>query len=344
MGLFSKSTCKFCIYLLLTAWPAALLPQRQAPLFQVSATKYLLGTQVDIIALGQDIRAAKTACYFAFREMERIEALLSSHRPDSEISRINRQAAHRPVHVSQETFAILQRALEYSRRFGGLFDVTIGPLTTLWGFNEDRDIRVPDSTAVARLLPLVNFRNLQLDPADTSVRFARPGMRIDLGGIAKGYAIDRAAATLKAHGISRFLINAGGDIFASGRKAEGQKWRIGIKHPRRPGELLAAFELSDSAVATSGDYERFVILDGLRYHHILDPRTGYPARSDQSVTVIAATAEEADAAATALFIRGWQPPSSSNSFHALQALFLDAGGSLHIPSSWFTRYRLRRFE
>ncbi len=311
-----------------------------APLFEVTATKYLLGTQVDIIAVGESVQSAKQACYFAFREMERIERILSSHREDSEIGRINKQAGLQPVPVSPETFAILQRALNYSRRFQGLFDISIGTVLHLWGFNEDRDIRLPPPDSLRQRLALVNYRYIRLNPQDTTVALLKPGMRIDLGGIAKGYAIDRAAATMRRHGIRRFLINAGGDIYAAGRKANGQPWRIGIKHPRELNSLLATFELSDYAVATSGDYERYAILNGRRYHHILDPRTGYPASGYRSVTVLARTAEAADVWATYLFILGRAGYKKAHPL-PVTALFVDQRGRVEYDPVWREKYRLQ---
>ncbi len=334
-----------CTFLIVLLYGGGLFAQAKptAPVFEVSATQFLLGTQVEIIALGKSVQAAKKACYFAFREMERIENILSSHRDDSEIGKLNASAAERPVRVSAETFAILQRALDYSRQFHGQFDISIGPISVLWGFNEDRDIRLPDPDTLRQKLALVDYRQILLNPADTTVRFLKPGMRVDLGGIAKGYAIDRAAAMLRQHGIHQFLINAGGDIYASGLKADGRKWRIGIKHPRQLSELLATFDLTDFAVATSGDYERYAIIDGKRYHHILDPRTGYPAADYRSVTVLAPSAEAADVWATYLFILGWpqykklQPPP-------VLALFVDDSGTVYYDLAWKQKYGLQLIE
>ena len=334
---------KFASVLLLV-WlvsPSLASGRKDAPVFEVSATKFLLGTKVDITVLHSEVRGAQAACYAAFKEMERVESVLSSHKPDSEISRINSAAGSHPVKVSAETFAILARAVAYSSRLAGRFDVTIGPVSELWGFNGDRDVALPQPERLRALLKLVDFRNLALNEADSTAYLRVKGMRLDLGGIAKGYAIDRAATVLRAHGLQDFLINAGGDIYASGTKPEGQKWRVGVQHPRRPRALLATFEVSDMAVATSGDYERFVEIDGVRYHHILDPETGYPATQCQSVTVFAPTAEEADVWATYCFIVGFEAYQQGPHRSIHPALFVNASGRVRLTPELKNLYRLR---
>lgn len=276
----------------------------QAPVFEVHVSKGLMGTRVEATVLHDDVPAARAALVKAFREMERVEALLSRHIETSDVSRVNRAAGRMPVRVRAETFAVLRRAREASARYEGLFDITIGPLSALWGFSDDRPVRVPDPDTLAARRALVDYHDLILDPADTTAFLRRPGMMLDLGGVAKGYAIDRAVAVLRAEGMKRFLVDAGGDLYAAGTRADGGRWRVGIKHPRRPDALVATLELQDQAVATSGDYERFVIRDGRRYHHLLDPRTGYPADGFESATVLASSAEAADALATYVFIAG----------------------------------------
>ena len=301
--------------------------------FEVSATKYMLGTKVEFKAMAPDILAAKKAFYYAYREIERVEGLLSSHRDSSEISAINLNAGVAPVKVSWETLAIVERAQEYAARFDGLFDVTIGAVTTLWGFNDDRDIAIPRHADLAAARHLVDYHLLRFSEVDTTVFLTGKGMRIDLGGIAKGYAIDRAVATLKAHGLTRFLVNAGGDIYAAGLKAEDEMWRVGIQHPRKPGELLATFQTQDMAVATSGDYERYKIIDGHRYHHIIDPRTGFPGTLNQSVSVFTSSAEKADVWATYLFILGAHDFRRMPSPPGIEVCFVQSSGAAVYDSS-----------
>ena len=276
----------------------------QAPVYEVQVSKGLMGTRVEATVLHEDVTVARAALVKAFMEMERVEHLLSRHMPESEVSHINRAAGSAPVKVSAETFALLERSRAYSEQYEGLFDVTIGPVSALWGFSDDRPVTVPDAAVLDSLRHLVDYHHMLLNDRDTTVFLTRPGMQLDLGGVAKGYAIDRAVAVLRAEGLRNFLVDAGGDLYAAGTKGDGRRWRVGIKHPRRPDDLAATLELQDQAVATSGDYERFVLVDGRRYHHIIDPRTGYPADHYQSVTVLAPTAEAADALATYLFIAG----------------------------------------
>ena len=300
--------------------------KKSVQLFEVTASKSLLGTIVDMKALHESVQPARLAFYEAFKEIERIEGLLSSHNPDSEISKVNQQAGNKPVKVSYETFAILQRANNYSEQFNGMFDVTIGPLTLLWGFNGDKEVSIPEEEKLAAMLQFVDYKKISLSRKDTTAALTKAGMQIDLGGIAKGYAIDRAAMILKQNNVTRFLINAGGDIYASGLKADSSKWVVGIQHPRQPNELLAKCELSDFAVATSGDYERYSEIDGKRYHHILNPETGYPADLCQSVTVLTSTAEKADVWATYLFLIGYHGYQKKYAGAFVQSIFVDQKG------------------
>lgn len=313
---------------LMLAAPA--FAQASGAVYEVSVNKFLMGTTVETTAESSDILQCKKALYLAYREMARVENLLSSHKPGSEISKINRAAGLHPVAVSPETFAIVQRAKAYARQFNGLFDVSIGPLTELWGFNDDdrKVTSVPPQAKIDACRNLVGYRRIVLDSLNTTVFLTTPGCRLDLGGIAKGYAIDRGASVLKQQGIRNFFINAGGDIYVSGQKDAHTEWRVGIKHPRDPNGLVAWFNLKDFAVATSGDYERFAIINGRRYHHIIDPRTGYPGTLSQSSTALASTAERADVFATYLFLLGSQKALQDKRLN-LAFLLVDADGNIH---------------
>ncbi|MFQ5824685.1 MAG: FAD:protein FMN transferase [bacterium] len=320
----------FCLLFLSQGY---LYAQTAEPLFEVSATKYLLGTEVDIAAVHSNINVCKKALYYAFQEIERIENLLSCHLKDSEISKINNKASIEPVKVSNETFSIIKKSIAYSKKFDGLFDISIGPITELWGFNDDMKITIPQKEKLISLLKLIDYKNIILNNKDTTVLFGAKGMKLDLGGIAKGYAIDRAVDVLKQKGIKHFLINAGGDIYAAGVKSKNKKWAIGVKHPRKPHTLLAKFELSDFAVATSGDYERYADIDGIRYHHIINPKTGYPSNLCQSVTVLASTAEEADVWATYLFIMGYNNYMNSVADSTVASIIIDSSGNINYDNS-----------
>ncbi len=270
--------------------------------YQIKVSKYLMGTIVDATLVHSDVEEGRADLVRAFQEMERVEALLSMHRETSEISLVNRNAGMLPVKVHPETFAILSRAKSYAVRLDGLFDVTVGAVTTLWGFSDDQEPHLPPDSAITRARKLVDFRKLILSERDTTAFLSEVDMKIDLGGIAKGYAIDSGASVLHSLGRTDFLINAGGDLYVSGEKGPDTPWRVGVRHPRDDKTLLATLDARDMAVVTSGDYERTFTQDGVRYHHIIDPRTGYSATGSQSVTIVAPSAEEADVLATYLFI------------------------------------------
>lgn len=323
-------------YLLVTALfllTPPVLAQSSEPIFEIAATRYLMGTVVNITARHNSVSQCQEALYFALKEMERVESLLSYQKENSEISQINRFAGVHPVKVSSETLAMMQRACRYGERLQGLFDVSIGPLSNLWGFNGEGEITLPPAARIKSLLNLVNYRNIEINLQDTTVYLKLKGMEIDLGGIAKGYAIDCGARVLKQRGVVRFLLDAGGDLYLCGPKDEQHDWMVGIKHPRKPDELIARFALTDCAVATSGDYERYADIAGKRYHHIIDPRTGLPSDQCQSVTVIATTAEEADVYATYLFVKGYAA-AVADGIDPVPFLIIDSTGQVNISKSF----------
>ncbi len=266
---------------------------------EFSKTRILMGTFVEIKAYGDERQTVLRAIDRAFSEMERLEKMMSNYREDSEVSLVERMAPEE-VKVSPELFEVVSKAVKVSRLSDGAFDITVGTLGRVWDFEKGR---VPERKELEALLPLVDYRKIELIPGRSAIRLERKGMSLTLGGIAKGYIVDRAMEVLRSEGIGDALINAGGDIRVMGK---GKRWRIGIQHPRKRNGLLGIIELSNGAVATSGDYERFFIKDGVRYHHILDPRTGMPARGVESVTILAPEAWYADALATAVFVLGRQ--------------------------------------
>lgn len=263
----------------------------------------LMGTQFRITVSGATSAEVDAAAHAAFTEVARIEALMSEWRSDSEISAINQSAGASPVKVGPETFLVVQRAVELAELSGGAFDPTWAALKGLWDF-QAQPPRLPATEEIEARLARTGWHKVKLDPKARTILLTEPGMALGLGGIAKGYAIDRAAAILKQRGLTRFIVDGGGDLYVSGRKLSGQPWTLGVQNPRKPGDLLAALPLTDAAMVTSGDYERFFVLDGKRYHHIIDLRTGYPATRSRSVTVQAAEAMMADALSTAIFILG----------------------------------------
>jgi thiamine biosynthesis lipoprotein len=239
-----------------------------------------------------------------FGEFDRLEALMSVWKPGSDVERLNAAAGLHPVAVSPEVIEVLQDARQIGDWTGGKFDVTFGALSGLWKFDHDQDNRMPSPRDVEARLPLVDYRALELDRSAGTAYLTRKGMRVHLGGIGKGYAIDRGAAVLRARGFRDFMIQAGGDLFVAGKRGE-RPWRVGIRDPRGPADRsFAALDLTDGTFSTSGDYERFFVDHGRRYHHILDPDLGTPARGSRSVTIVATRAVVADGLSTGVFILG----------------------------------------
>jgi thiamine biosynthesis lipoprotein len=265
-----------------------------------------MGTELHLTAWTGDEAGARAAFEAVFAEFDRLEALMSVWRPGSDVVRINDAAGQRPVPVSRDVIAVLRDAREISEWTGGKFDVTFGALSDLWRFDQDQDGRIPDMTEVRRRLPLIDYRAIDIDDAAGTVYLRRAGMRLHLGGIGKGYAIDSAARMLRARGLRDFLIQSGGDLYAGGVK-DGRRWRLGIQDPRGPANRsFATLDVSDSTLSTSGDYERFFVHDGRRFHHIIDPTTGEPARGCRSVTILSRSAVLADGLSTGVFLLGPQ--------------------------------------
>jgi FAD:protein FMN transferase len=243
----------------------------------------------------------KQAATIVFSEAGRIEQLLSKYLPSSEVSRLNLSGK---LKVSPDTFYIIKKSLEFCALTQGAFDITVGPLVDLWGFT-DRKFQVPEAAKIRQTLELVGYDKIILHENNNVVEFRLPGVKIDLGGIAKGYALDCAVRKLKAKHIYSCLINAGGQVYCLGDRF-GQSWKIGIQGPRKP-EIAGTLELKNKSASTSGDYQQYFEAGGKRYCHIIDPRTGSPAESGiTSVTVIADSGLEADALSTAVFVLGKQ--------------------------------------
>ena len=263
-----------------------------------------MGTEVHLSAWTTDEAAAVAAFKRVFDEFDRLDALMSVWKEGSDILRVNAAAGKSAVAVSPEVREVLHESLEVSDWTSGKFDVTYAALSGLWKFDQDIDGRVPDRSKIAPRLPLINYRELQIDDRAGTAFLARAGMQVNLGGIGKGYAIDRAVTILRGAGLADFMVQSGGDLFVAGRRG-GRPWRVGIQDPRGPANtLFAAIELTDAAFSTSGDYERYFIRDGHRYHHILDPDTGEPAQLSRSVTIMARNATLSDGLSTGVFILG----------------------------------------
>lgn len=250
-----------------------------------------------------DSLTAVAALGAADQEVARIEALISSWQPDSETSAINRQAGIKPVTVSQELVQLISRAIKVAELTGGSFDPSYAGLDRIWKFDSTMT-DLPDSTEILNSVKRIDYRKIILDEENATVFLPDSGMKIGFGAIGKGYAADQAKQILINRGIKSGVVNAGGDLICWGAREQGQPWQVSIADPIHPNRILATLPIRDLAIVTSGNYERFVYLDGERYSHILDPRTGWPVKGIRSVTVISPIAEFSDALATALFVMG----------------------------------------
>lgn len=265
-------------------------------------TRVLLGTFVEVTVKAEKDKA-KQAVRAVLDEMKRVEDLTSFHKP-SELTRINALAGSGAVHADPELVALVNESLKFAERTDGAFDPTLGPLAKLWNFSGGGESRLPDDSEIQTALAKTGWRRVKTDTSAGTITLSEKGMSLDLGGIAKVYSLDRARMVLKKLGVRSALVNAGGDVAVVGEKSPGKPWRVGVQDPRNPRGLVAVAAITDGFIVTSGDYERFFLRDGKRYHHILNPETGYPATGLRSATIIAPTGVMADAISTAVFVLG----------------------------------------
>lgn len=274
------------------------------PVSADSGYRSVMGTIAHIVAVAPNKKAAEACIEKAFAELVLVDERMSDYDETSELSKLNEGGYENPVVVSPELFDVLAAAIEYSKKTDGAFDVTIGPVVDVWR-KAAKEQRKPTDEELAAAKEKVGCQKLLLDAENRTAKFAVEGMRLDLGGIAKGYAIDRAARAMRAGGAVGGMVDVGGDIRCFGRrKDETQQWLIGLQNPEVEGDLLLKLRLNDTAVATSGDYRRFVLIGGQRYSHIFDPARSVSAQDLTSVTIIAPTAMQADILATAVSVMG----------------------------------------
>jgi FAD:protein FMN transferase len=280
-------------------------PRQPADLLKLERDEEVMGSSFSIVLYGREQASLESAADAAFREVHRLDELLSNYKPASEWSAMNREAGRHAVRVSDELFALLSRCLEYSRQSDGAFDITVGPLVKTWGFYRGEG-SLPRPADVRAALGRVGYRNVRLDPALRTVRFTRSGVELDPGGVGKGYAVDRVVEVLKQSGVDIALVSgSGSSIFGMGAPPdEPRGWPITIRTPRSPDEVAATVFLKDSSLSTSGSYEKFFWVDGRRYAHIIDPRTGYPAQGVASVSVVAPRTIDGEVWAKPFFING----------------------------------------
>jgi len=298
-----------------------------APLLRT--TFHAMAAENDLQLWSPDIARTQRASDAAIADVRRIEAKYSRYLADSVTTRINQHAGGSAVAIDTETAALLRYADHCFALSGGLFDITSGVLRRVWDF-KCRPPRLPDDAALAATIPLVDWAGVEWD--GDSIRLPRAGMEIDFGGIGKEYAADRAATICADHGIRHGLVNLAGDVRVVGPQADGAPWRIGIVHPRRPGSTIAGLELAAGAVATSGDYERFFELDGRRYCHILNPRTGRSVGHWQSVSVVAPLCVVAGSCATIAMLQEGGAPEFLDA-QGMQWVGVAPDGTVHGPAA-----------
>jgi FAD:protein FMN transferase len=323
-----------------TAAPdVAFLPER------VGHEAQAMGTHLAFTAYTTpQVDAAKTKKLFedAVTEIKRIETLMTTWRPDSEVSRINAAAGKAPVKVGAETLAVIKEALHTSEISEGTFDITFEVLHGLWKFDEDLDPHPPTDAQIKSKLVLLGYKHVKVDDAASTVFLDKEGVKISLGGIAKGYAVDRAAKVLEAGGLTAYFVQAGGDLYTHGKKPDGNDWQAGIRDPRgKDGSYFAMLPVTDHAFSTAGDYERSYVLEGKRYHHIIDPRTGKPATASRSVTIWAPTAFQADAIDDAVFILGPEKGLKLvESLEGVGAVIVDASNNLYVSKLLYGKLKV----
>jgi FAD:protein FMN transferase len=292
----------------------------------MSREEAIMGTAIRAELWHEDSAAAEAALDAVMEEMHRIDRAMSPFKPESELSRINREAAKAPVPISEEMYELLERSIEFSKSSNGAFDITFAGVGCMFDY---RNGVKPRAEEIAAALPGVDYRHLRLNRRTRTVQFARGGVRIDLGGIAKGYAVDNCIALLKARGVKQALVVAGGDSRVLGDR-RGRPWMIGVRDPRRKDAMVAMMPLVDAAISTSGDYERYFEADGVRHHHILDPKTGVSASAVRSATIIGPDATTTEGISKSVFVMGPERGIRfAESLPGIDAVVIDADGDMH---------------
>ncbi len=306
--------------------------------------QWIMGTVVEITWVGSP--DAEGTIESAFDMVKSVDAAMNPDKPGSELYRVNAHAGKGGIPVSPMSCRVIQEGLRIGHETGGAFDIAMGPLIRLWGW-DTKTPRLPSREAITRALAKTGLDKVTCDPTNHRITLKESGMSLDLGGIAKGFAVDLATKRLRKGGIANFIINAGGDLYVSGNPP-GRPWRIGIQDPDNPRAIIASLPLKNRAIATSGDYENYFMKDNVRYHHLLDPTTGFPARGLRSVSVLAKTTMDADALATALFVMGkkrairWlQAHPDTEGILVDSRLHVDASSSLKGLIKWKKRFKKR---
>ncbi|PLW93564.1 MAG: thiamine biosynthesis protein ApbE [Marinilabiliales bacterium] len=305
-----------------------------APLLSFGQLKHktevllLMGSRFEITPYSENESLLDSAIQIAINEIKRVESILSEWQENSKISEINKNAGIKPIEVSDELFGLIQRCIKVSDLTDGAFDISWAASRGIWRFDGSMTA-LPEPEIIEEMISLVNYKNIVLDKEKKTVFLKEKGMAIGLGAIGKGYAANRAKYVMQQAGIENGIVICGGDLITWGEPAEGKLWRIGIANPDNPSEAMAWFEVGPMAVVTSGDYEKFAMIDGKRYGHIIDPRTLYPVEGLRSVTIICPDAELADALATAVFVMGKiNGMALINQLNGIECMMIDNEGNI----------------
>jgi FAD:protein FMN transferase len=298
----------------------------------VTKTNYLMGTIVNLTVYDNSDDSIFTG---AFDLIADIESKMSLNIDGSEVDEINKSAGVSPVKVSSDTFDVIEKSIYYSELSGGKFDISSGGLVKLWDIGGE-NARVPSPEEIERELPLIDYRNIILDKQNSTVMLSNPQMMLDLGGIAKGYAADKVAEYLKSKGVKKAIVDIGGNLFLLGTSTENSPWNIGIKNPfsESRNEYIGSIQTVDSSIVTSGVYERFLESDGIRYHHILDPDTGYPSENElMGVTISCKSSIDADGLSTSVFLLGLTDGMKLvESLDGVEAIFVTKSKEVYLSS------------
>lgn len=292
----------------------------------------LLGSPFEITVVATDSVQAKLYTDLAISEVKRIENLVSDWIPTTQISQVNQNAGIKPIKVDQEVFDLVERAIKISKLTSGAFDISYASMDKIWKFDGSMK-QMPTEEAIKKSVEKVGYQNIILNPTDKTIFLKNKGMKLGLGGIAQGYIADKIKEVLQEKGCTSGLVNVSGDINTWGKQPNGQPWTVGIINPMNKNKVFATFILDDSAVETSGSYEKFVIFNGKRYSHIIDPRTGYPASGIVSVSVFAKQTELADALATGIFVLGIEVGLDLvNQLNGIDCIIVDDKGGVHVSN------------
>jgi thiamine biosynthesis lipoprotein len=294
----------------------------------------LMGNRFQLSAVSETEERANEAIDASIGEIQRIERLLTTFSEESETALINRNAGICPVTVSRETFDLIHRSIRISEITQGAFDITYGSVDKrLWNFDSNMN-KLPDAQTASRMVRLINYRNVLLNRTDLSVLLKEKGMRIGFGGIGKGYAAERAKCIMKECGIESGIVNASGDMTTWGLQPNGKPWTIGIADPNAGEKIFSYMKITDMAVATSGNYEKYILVNGHKYSHTINPKTGLPVRGIKSVTILSANAEIADAMATPVMIMGIRAGLDMiNQINDLEAIVVDDNNKVYASNN-----------